>query len=464
MTTELKKTRLIMNNHSKYYVTCSVLYILMLTGFFLIITTIHSFKTIDNTSVSVYKPIDTNNLVNPELVKKFYSLRNQQLLWFTTDSQSHALRKELITLLIKGDSIGLKKEHYHFNYLLQVTYSPNDLQTADKVFTDAALTFAYDIFKGNKAVKWIRYDALTPKYIENDNSFLLNNLINTTTVTELRQYFSSLEPLSEEYHLMKLELRNKLQQSDSLQNIQQKEIQKLRVALDFYRWINHFRLDRYIVVNIPSATLRYYEKDSLKLKMRIVAGKASTPTPIFTCYCNEVILYPYWNVPQSIAINELLPLFTIKPILLDALNMQVIDKSGNLIDPKKIKWNTLSKRNFPYKFRQSTGCDNALGVMKFNLVSPYSVYLHDTNLKSAFKSENRYFSHGCIRIEEPLKLANNILDTEIDSTFLQSCLKNQQPITLTLSNPVPVFVIYMPVEADNKNEIRYFNDVYSLLH
>ena len=213
-----------MNNQSKYNVRYSELYILILTGFLLMITTVHSFKTINNTYDPICKPIDTNNLVNPELVNKFYILRNQKLLWFIADSQqSHALRKELISLLIKRDSIGLKKENYHFNYLLQITDTPNDLQATDKVFTDAALTFAYDIFKGNKIVKWIGYDALTAKYIENNNSFLLNNLKNTTTATELRQYYYSLEPLSDEYRLMKTELRNKLLLNDSLLNIQQKK-------------------------------------------------------------------------------------------------------------------------------------------------------------------------------------------------------------------------------------------------
>jgi murein L,D-transpeptidase YcbB/YkuD len=100
--------------------------------------------------------------------------------------------------------------------------------------------------------------------------------------------------------------------------------------------------------------------------------------------------------------------------------------------------------------------------MKFNVTSPYDVYLHDTNLKSAFKSNYRYYSHGCIRLEKPFELANCLLSAPVDTAILNSGLKDQNPKTVVLSKPIPVFVIYMTTEV-METGVRFYSDVYGLL-
>ena len=113
--------------------------------------------------------------------------------------------------------------------------------------------------------------------------------------------------------------------------------------------------------------------------------------------------------------------------------------------------------------RQSTGCDNALGVIKFNLTSPFDVYMHDTNLKSAFQSSYRYYSHGCIRLEKPIELGNFLLHGRLDPLFLQSCLKDQKPVTVKPDKPVPVFVVYGMAGFDAMNNVIYYKDIYRLM-
>ena len=140
--------------------------------------------------------------------------------------------------------------------------------------------------------------------------------------------------------------------------------------------------------------------------------------------------------------------------------MQVIDRNGKVIE--SLTWKKYNRNYFPFRLRQSTGCDNALGVIKFNLTSPFGVYLHDTNNKAAFLSGLRYYSHGCIRIEEPVALANHLLANKIDSAFLASCLKEQVPIPLILQKPVPVFVVYVTAE-NSIPDVTYYQDVYNLL-
>ncbi|MBS1562751.1 MAG: L,D-transpeptidase family protein, partial [Bacteroidetes bacterium] len=224
----------------------------------------------------------------------------------------------------------------------------------------------------------------------------------------------------------------------------------------------HFRFDKWIVINIPSASLRYYEYDSCRISCRVVVGKPSTRTPRFAASCNEVILYPYWNVPRSIAVKELLPLFKRIPSLPDSLEMQLLDASGRTVDLHTVQWASLSKTNFPYSIRQSTGCHNALGVVKFNLTSPYSVYLHDTNVKSAFRSSYRYYSHGCIRIEQPIRLAEALLPGQVDTSFLLACYRDLKPVTIRLPDPVPVFVIYAMAGHDASGNLTLFRDIYHL--
>ncbi len=197
--------------------------------------------------------------------------------------------------------------------------------------------------------------------------------------------------------------------------------------------------------------------------MKVVVGKPSTRTPRFAANCNQVILYPYWNVPASIAGKELLPKIKRNQGYIDELNMQLLDKDGNIVNHHRVNWEKYSSNYFPFRLRQSIGCDNSLGVIKFNLTSPFSVYLHDTNFKGAFLSDRRYFSHGCIRIEKPIELANYLLNNKIDSTFLSSCLKNQVPVPINLDKLVPVFVTYQTAVANDKGGITFYKDVYGLL-
>lgn len=149
--------------------------------------------------------------------------------------------------------------------------------------------------------------------------------------------------------------------------------------------------------------------------------------------------------------------------MLAFFNMEVLDSKGHIINPATISWKRMNGNNFPYRFREKTGCINPLGVVKFNITDPYSVYLHDTNFKGAFLADSRYYSHGCIRVEDPVALSNALLDKPVDTAFLRACYKDLDPVTLRLSAPVPVFTVYMTAEVDSMGAVQYFRDHYSLL-
>lgn len=398
-------------------------------------------------------------LSNPALVYSFYQKRAGMAFWFTDDAEAFNLRRQLISLLDHCDEKGLDKYNYAYeplkSYLLEDAFPAGKKMLFDYLYTDVAISYLKDVQTGYGIEKMMSYDEFSSGAKSKDNLLLLELLGTVKNKQSLEQVVKRLEPATEEYQQLSKVLVQELS-TGSTENCS-----RLKTALNYYRWIHHFQFEKCIVINIASATLRYIEKDSVLLEMKIVAGKPNTPTPRFAARCNEVILYPYWNVPQSIAVKEILPAVKVAAGVLELLNMQVIDKNGTVVNPNKVKWSAYNAKNFPYRFRQSTGCDNALGIIKFNLTSPYSVYLHDTNLKSAFSASKRYLSHGCIRLEKPVELANYLLTEQLDSKFLAACLKNQRPVHVPLQQEIPVFVVYATA-AVNSGRAVFYDDIYQL--
>lgn len=241
-------------------------------------------------------------------------------------------------------------------------------------------------------------------------------------------------------------------------------IKELQSSLNVFRWLNCYRQSKKIVVvNVPSANLFLYAGDSVLLSSRMVVGKPATPTPTLSSRITELVMFPYWTVPHKIATRELLPAIKKSIPYLEAGNYQVLDKGGSILDPYKIDWKTLNTKNFPYTIRQMNGCDNSLGIMKLNFYSPYDVYLHDTPWKNFFSYNKRYFSHGCMRVEEAAALAKAVLPERADqiSELAATCIApSGKPLTMQLNESVPVFVLYQIAWPDNAGTIRFFEDTY----
>ncbi len=241
-------------------------------------------------------------------------------------------------------------------------------------------------------------------------------------------------------------------------------VEELKSAINTFRWLQCAgRSPHIIVINIPSASLMVYASGNRVLDSKVIVGKRSTRTPVLASRITEVVLYPFWVVPNKIATRELLPLIKRNPGYLDANNMQVMDDRGKVVDPLRIDWDMLSASYFPYKLRQSTGCDNSLGIVKFNFYSPYGVYLHDTPAKELFKRNKRFFSHGCIRVEKAIELAHFLLKENsraIDTLVEKGCLQKKSPSVLPASEKIPVFVLYNTAWINSLDDVRFNEDIY----
>ncbi len=241
-------------------------------------------------------------------------------------------------------------------------------------------------------------------------------------------------------------------------------VEQVSTSLNYYRWLNCIiQIQPVITVNIPAAYLKVYDKNKVLLEMRVVVGKKSTPTPTLISTVDEVVLYPYWHVPYSIATKEILPILKRNPGYINTGNYQVLNAAGKIMNPYAVNWKSLSSADFPYLIRQSTGCDNALGLLKLNFKNPFGVYLHDTNGKKYFNYLRRYLSHGCMRMQKPMEMGHLLLKNNpiaIDTLEQKGCLKNQSPIIVHVTEHMPVIVWYNPAGIDSTGRVLFYEDVY----
>ncbi len=239
----------------------------------------------------------------------------------------------------------------------------------------------------------------------------------------------------------------------------------IRQTLNFYRYTNRFAADKFVIVNIPAGELNVFDRSGKRLlPMQVIAGKADKRTPCMTTYIKGIVAYPYWNVPRGIALEEMLPRMQRDLSYIYNQNLQILDEKDQEVDPEEIDWDGLSTTNFPYRVRQASGCDNSLGLIKFELENPLAIYLHDTNSRDLFTlTADRWRSHGCVRVQKPVELANLVLGKPtFDAGFMNRCLIDQKPKPLAIPKPVPVFIAYNTADVDSTGKLRLYRDVYAL--
>jgi murein L,D-transpeptidase YcbB/YkuD len=233
-------------------------------------------------------------------------------------------------------------------------------------------------------------------------------------------------------------------------------IEKVRLAMEQLRWLPSDLGSRRVFVNQPAFTASYIDGGDEKLKMRVVIGAPSTQTSFFTDEIEQVDYNPYWGVPQSIIVNEMLPRLRSDPGYLDRAGYEVLDTKGRRIPSTAIDWDRFGSK-VPYSVRQIPSEVNALGELKILFPNKHAIYMHDTPTKHLFKRDMRAFSHGCIRLEDPRGMAAAVLGTSVD--HVAEKLKNGHSIE-KVSGRIPVYVAYFTAWPTATGEVEYFADVY----
>lgn len=232
---------------------------------------------------------------------------------------------------------------------------------------------------------------------------------------------------------------------------------QIAMNLERWRWRTPFPNTR-IYVNIPEFALYYYRNDSLIRRHRVVTGAVTTRTPEFEAKLTYLNVYPYWHVPHSITTNEIMPVVRRDPGYLARNGYSLFDDAGNVVDPNEVDLN----RGY-YRIRQNYGYGNALGVLAFMFPNPHDVFIHDTPLKFFFTTGVRAYSHGCVRLQDPIDLGKEILKADGNKVVpdsLQSLIDRNIPQNVYLQKKIPIFIEYHTAAATQDGKLMLPLDVY----
>jgi murein L,D-transpeptidase YcbB/YkuD len=403
----------------------------------------------------VFNSFSQQTIVPEEtIIQNFYLQNHQQLFWYSSvENQKRAT--EWLMMIETAGHLGIITDKTQSNKIRVALLSNNSLDSIyieqrDRQISGLVLNFIKVLHEGN--IK-LDYDGVR---ISRD-SIYINQLRNSKPQESVTEMVERLDCKDHEYLILKNFLNDSIKTIDSL------KYKKIAVAMNYRRYFSVNRPPERIVVNIPETEVRYYQNDFLKLKMRAVVGKKMTPTPTIASFVTDVVTFPRWNVPHSIAVTEILPKVQLKENYLEQNNYEVVDAKGHVIDESILKWKSYDEKNFPYFFRQGTGSRNALGIIKFDLANPFSIFLHATSWQGAFTKDYRFLSHGCVRLEKPFVLADRLLNGEINIKKLKSGRKNTETKAIKLPHKVPVFIVYNPVIVDGKKVI-FLPDVYGIIN
>lgn len=239
------------------------------------------------------------------------------------------------------------------------------------------------------------------------------------------------------------------------------KIDILRVNLERNRWIMANLTEHLIIVNIAAFKAYYMRNYEVVFSTKVQVGKTYHKTPVFKERLRYIEFNPTWTVPVSIIRNSTIPKMKEDPNYLDEHHFELIDASGNIVPNSSIDYENLSASNFRYTVRQKPGPWNALGEVKFIFPNKHSVYLHDTPSKSLFNSEERAFSHGCIRTQNPLDLAAVLLEgSEWTKEKIDATIASRKVTRAFPEKQIDVLLLYWTAGYYKGDGIGFFKDIY----
>ena len=241
---------------------------------------------------------------------------------------------------------------------------------------------------------------------------------------DLDSFFKSLRPRNHQYEVLRMALLGETDPGKRAILIRN---------LERWRWMPLDMGHRYLLVNAPGFEVGLWENGRNVGRWRVIVGKPSTPTPVFSAVVTGVTVNPWWDVPPSI----------------------VAESVGRLTRTSPA---TARQRGYVWgggTYRQRPGPGNALGLMKLVMPNPYKVYLHDTPSKALFEKPSRAFSHGCIRVGKALELAARLLGRPVDAEVARG-----STVTLPIGDPLPVYVTYFTADVSDVGPVEYHGDIY----
>lgn len=451
-------------------------------------------------------------LSNPNVISSYYA-DNEHKTSFITRFYIKGQLDSLKNYLGKSDLHGFNPEIFGYKEYEQVLaeLTANKFKSIAEVYPVLADLELYTASSLLKYDTFVGYGSINPKktlsryYVttKRPDSASMNKVIATTDLAKLLR---DIQPAGENYKTLQQTLAA-LKKNPAGHT---EEIKTIEVNMERLRWKFPDLGPEYVEVNIPDYSLTWFDKNDTVTHMKVCVGarrekgyeeKMKTylkthslddkpknhQTPILMSKFNSIQVNPVWNIPVSIAQSEIYRQAARDPYYLSNNNMRVYYKGQLINDPDTIQWNNYSRQKLPFQFKQGSGAGNALGKFKFVFDNGSSIYLHDTNNKSAFNLSTRAISHGCVRVERPLEFAEKLVNDKyqydqlrmevnlapIDTTkmdvYRKKLAKKADTVNVFQLKPkwfaakknVYIFINYRTAWASD-GKIEYRDDVYGL--
>lgn len=443
---------------------------------------IEKFKEVFSSQKSKYK--------NPKFLAALYESNDFEPLILMRDLPKEKL-KEAVLVLNDVSAHGLSPETFQaakLNELLDQVYDKKSIKTLDEayqVLIDLELTAANAFTNYSDA---IQFGMISPRKIyaqyytatkrPDSASFL-----SVFATKDIKNFLDSIQPKDNEY----LTLQKALKDNVQVPGTNKEESERILIVnLERLRWKNRPTEEKYVWVNIPDFRLDVIEDGKSVLNMRVCVGEGrnqdytdklieydendlkkdrpfNRETPQLKSIIHSVQVNPIWNIPESIATNEITKLAAKDPYYLSNNNIDVFLDGQRIEDTETIDWSS-AETGKKYAFKQRPGEDNALGKIKFLFNNESSVYLHDTPSKAAFNQTMRAVSHGCVRVQQPLELARALFGESDKFEKIKAGMagKREDAETIGLSNKIPVYLTYFTCWVDGNGVLQFRKDVYGL--
>lgn len=408
------------------------------------------------------------NLYYPNSVKRFYQKSNFISPWLKPQSGTGSTWQAMLMI----DCVlqfGLSHDDYHPHELVYAelhnifekpgTVSIQKQARFDIMLTDAMLNFINNLHFGKLNPDF------PPATIDNTSTGFsaVDALVGALGQNDFMTAIGNVQPKSKEYVDMQDHMRQWTgQYTGDCYEVPESSIRKLAINMERLRWAN-IDSGAYIQINIPSYTLNLYEADSA-YNFKVIVGKPENPSPTLQSQINYFTTAPEWKVPNKIFRRELLPKVLANPSYLENNHYTLYDNKGAYIEPTTNNLLQIKQQPRKYHITQSSGCDNALGLVVFRFPNIYDVYLHDTPEQQLFKKDARDFSHGCIRVENAENLAALLLKYDNAANkipALHKAIAKYQTLNFNLTKPVPIKITYLTCIV-KEGAVLDYNDIYDL--
>jgi murein L,D-transpeptidase YcbB/YkuD len=395
-----------------------------------------------------------------EIERQFYEMRGHLPAWIDDDRTTPQV-KVLIEQFRYSEVHGLDPAAYPVEEYERVREESQTLMgtrfdTARVPELDARLTYGYlryaaDLLGWNDGPENNASTWLTQPKRED----LATRLVAAIQANRIRESLEELAPTHQQYKGLAAALARERRQPTG-------EADRIRLNMERWRWLPRDLGARYVLINVPAYSLQVMEGDEPVLAMRVIVGKRDTPTPLFSDEMTYIVFSPYWNIPENILRDETLPRAAKDPDFLNRNNIEVVGTSGS-VDPSSIDWEDESMTS-RVRLRQRPGPDNALGLVKFIFPNNFSIYLHDTPTDRLFFRDTRTFSHGCIRIEDPVAMAEYVLRDQSAWTpdRITSAMHAGREQHVKLTHPLPVHIGYWTAWVQPDGSVTFTDDPYRL--